>query len=86
MLYQVAREPDTAVLASRVMAMMVQWFEWCLLLPFLDGTRLFFLAIELVARRSIHPRHERWVSYAAIALQLCLAVLAFRTDYERFVS
>lgn len=47
-------------------------------IPALDGGRLFFMLIEIIIRRPINPKYERWIHAAGmILLLLFMAVISF---------
>jgi regulator of sigma E protease len=55
-------------------------------LPALDGGRLLFLAVELVARRPVPRRLEAWVHGAGFALFLGLVLLVSGQEIWELVT
>ena len=52
-------------------------------IPALDGGRLFFLLIEVITKRKIHPGFERWVHTAGMAILLTLMLLITISDVRK---
>lgn len=57
------------------------------LLPFpaLDGGRMFFLLIEALTRKKVHPGFERWVHTIGMAILLILSVLITASDIKKLL-
>ena len=52
-------------------------------IPALDGGRLFFMLIEIIIRRPINPKYERWIHAAGmILLLLFMAVISFNDIWK----
>ena len=60
------------VMAGAITYAMVRYFWLCLLLPYLDGGRLFFLGLEVVARKAPHPKYEQWMNRLGLGVWLVL--------------
>lgn len=54
--------------------------------PALDGGRLFFILIEMVTRRRVHPRFENYAHTIGMALLLALIALITFHDLTRLIS
>ena len=71
-------------LAERIAVTAAQYFLFCLLLPYLDGRRILFVAIEAITRRQPHPKVEqRYNRIGSIAIGL-LVGLGIAVDAIRF--
>ena len=55
-------------------------------IPALDGGRLFFILIEAVTRRRVHPRFEAYSHAIGIAVLLALIALITLHDLGRIIS
>lgn|GEM_PF-4084937 len=57
----------------------------CLLpfIPYLDGSKLLFLALETICRRRIHPKYSRGYNRIALAIVLLLNLVAFAGEIRR---
>ncbi|MBU6146139.1 MAG: RIP metalloprotease RseP [Paenibacillaceae bacterium] len=55
-------------------------------IPSLDGSRLLFLAVELVSRRPIPPRWENAIHFSGFALLMMLMVVVTINDIARLFS
>ncbi|MBQ6708042.1 MAG: site-2 protease family protein [Clostridia bacterium] len=56
-------------------------------IPALDGGRLFFMLIEIIIRRPINPKYERWIHAAGmILLLLFMAVISFNDIWKLIKS
>jgi len=70
-------------LSDYVMIAGLQNFELCLLSPFLDGSRLLFLIFEVVARRRLNPKYEKWFNVAILVLPIILVLTLLRGELWR---
>lgn len=55
-------------------------------IPALDGGRLFFILIEMVTKRRVHPRFEAYAHAIGMALLLALIALVTLHDLTRLIS
>ena len=55
-------------------------------IPALDGGRLFFLLIEAVTRKKVHPTAERYIHSAGMIVLLGLLVLITISDVRKLIS
>jgi len=55
-------------------------------IPALDGGRLFFILIEMVTRRRVHPKFESYAHTIGMALLLALIALVTFHDLTRLIS
>ncbi len=55
-------------------------------LPALDGGRLFFILIEAVTRKRVHPKFEQAVHLAGMALLIGLMILVTINDVRRLIG
>lgn len=53
--------------------------------PGLDGGRLFFLLIEAIFKKKIHPNIERYIHTVGFAILLALIVLVTFSDLKKFI-
>ena len=55
------------------------WTQLTIVIPALDGGRLFFMFIELIIRRPIPQKFEKWVHAVGMILLLAfMAVISFK--------
>jgi len=57
------------------------------ILPFpgLDGGRLFFLLIEAVSKKKVHPNIERYIHTVGFVLLITMIVLVTFSDIKKFL-
>ena len=55
-------------------------------IPALDGGRILFTLIELIFRRPVPPRYERWVHAGGFALLICLMLAVTFQDIMRIAT
>ncbi len=55
-------------------------------IPALDGGRLFFILIEGITRRKVHPKFESYVHAAGMVILLALILLVTLHDITRLIS
>lgn len=55
-------------------------------IPALDGGRLFFILVELVTRKKVHPKYESYAHAVGLAILLGLIILVTVFDVIRLVS
>jgi regulator of sigma E protease len=53
--------------------------------PGLDGGRLFFLLIEAIFRKRIHPNIERYIHTVGFAILLAMIILVTFSDIKKFI-
>jgi regulator of sigma E protease len=87
-LYEVS--PHAALWRGRERAfaatlMILQYLLYCFCFPFLDGSRLLFLLVEVAARRPVHPRYELWLNRAWVGAFGLLAILIIKHDVLRAI-
>lgn len=54
-------------------------------IPALDGGRLFFLVIEALTRKRVHPVFEKWVHTVGMAALLLLSLLITASDIKKML-
>ncbi len=55
-------------------------------IPALDGGRLFFILIELITRKKVHPKYESYAHAVGLAILLGFLVLVTIADILRLIS
>lgn len=55
-------------------------------IPALDGGRLLFIVIEIVARKKVHPKYEAYAHAIGFAILIILIILVTAQDIIRLVS
>ena len=55
-------------------------------IPALDGGRLFFMLIELIARRPVPPKYENWIHAAGMVLLLIFMAVISASDLWKWIS
>lgn len=54
-------------------------------IPALDGGRLFFLLVEAITRKRVHPTFERWVHTVGMVVLLALSLLITASDIKKML-
>ncbi len=55
-------------------------------IPALDGGRLFFMLIELIARRPVPAKYENWIHAAGMVLLLIFMAVISASDLWKWIS
>ena len=55
-------------------------------IPALDGSRLMFLAVELISRRKVNRKIEHWIHFSGFVMLLGLMIVITFGDIARLIE